>query len=55
MKEIYVGVSGNIVKRVSSRAEAFEYLMKWYNIGTDEEFAAFHCNIPHNETNHWPT
>ena len=48
-------VSGAVFKSVPNPAAAFEYLAKWYGVHNDEELDIFHRNVPHNETNGWPT
>ena len=48
-------VSGAYVVKVDKKAEVFRLLNDWYGVSNDEELAIFHRNVPHNETNTWPT
>ena len=48
-------VSGAIFRKVTSRAEVFTILDRYYDIKNDEELTAFHKTIPHTETNLSPT
>ena len=48
-------VSGAVFKKVNSRAEGMALLEKWYGIKDEAELLEFHKNVPHNETNLWPT
>eukprot|EP00956_Cyclotella_meneghiniana_P009001 scaffold12332_cov58-Cyclotella_meneghiniana.AAC.2 len=48
-------VSGAYVVKVDKKAEVFRLLYDWYGVSNDEELAIFHRNVPHNETNAWPT
>ena len=54
-KECTNRVSGSVHYKVPSEAAGYAMLLKWYEIGDADELVEFHKNVPHNETNLWPT
>eukprot|EP00956_Cyclotella_meneghiniana_P029662 scaffold72577_cov50-Cyclotella_meneghiniana.AAC.3 len=54
-KECTNRVSGSVYYKVPSEAAGMSLLQKWYEINDMDELEEFHKNVPHNETNLWPT